>query len=116
VAGGGARNRLDDTIQITNLVNHHPPYECTNKGLGGSSATWGGRCVMYDDVDFLERPVVQGGCTWDLELFAEAKIHVPTAAEYFECGRARSACGTCRFPQCPHRRGFCRGRRDRLRG
>lgn len=82
----GARNRLDDSIEITNPVNHHPPYECTNKGLGGSSATWGGRCVMYDEVDFLDRPVVQGGCTWDLELFAEVKSHVPRAAEYFECG------------------------------
>jgi len=35
-----ATNDLDDTIEIKNTINHHDPYECTNKGLGGSSATW----------------------------------------------------------------------------
>ena len=40
--GQTAVNPLDDTIEIKNSINHHSPYECTNKGLGGSSATWGG--------------------------------------------------------------------------
>ena len=65
VQGQQGNNRLDDSIEIKNKVNHHDPYECTNKGLGGTSATWGGRCVMYDEVDFLDRPiwrmVVPGG-------------------------------------------------------
>jgi len=80
------RNQLDDTIQITNPANHHPPYECTNKGIGGTSATWGGRCVMYDEVDFADRPIVAGGCTWDSSLMKEVQTFVPTASEYFECG------------------------------
>ncbi|OKS85149.1 GMC oxidoreductase [Mucilaginibacter polytrichastri] len=81
-----ATNDLDDTIEIKNIINHHDPYECTNKGLGGSSATWGGRCVMYDEIDFIDRPAVNGGCTWDLSLFEEVKTHLKTTADYFECG------------------------------
>lgn len=86
--GQNAHNELDNSIVINNKVNHHDPYECTNKGLGGTSATWGGRCVMYDEVDFIDRPVVNGGCTWDLNLFNEVQQFVPKAAQYFECGNA----------------------------
>lgn len=80
------KNRLDDSIDIVDETNHHPPYECTNKGLGGSSQTWGGRCVMYDEVDFIDRPVINNGCTWDLNLFHEVNKFVPQTANYFECG------------------------------
>ncbi|UEG52650.1 GMC family oxidoreductase [Mucilaginibacter daejeonensis] len=81
-------NQLDDTIKIDNLTNHHEPYECTNKGLGGSSATWGGRCVMYDEVDFIDRPAVNGGCTWDRSLFNEVKQFLQATCDYFECGES----------------------------
>jgi len=84
--GQQGKNQLDESIKINNSVNHHNPYECTNKGLGGTSATWGGRCVMYDDIDFIDRPVVKGGCTWGLALFDEVSAYVPRAAHYFECG------------------------------
>ncbi|PXY45706.1 GMC oxidoreductase [Flavobacterium hydrophilum] len=80
------KNNLDETIINTNPINHHNPYECTNKGLGGSSATWGGRCVMFDEIDFMQRPVLKGQCTWDLALFNEVKHFLSNAAEYFECG------------------------------
>ncbi|EHQ28464.1 GMC oxidoreductase [Mucilaginibacter paludis] len=80
------KNDLDDSIEIENRVNHHDPYECTNKGLGGSSLTWGGRCVMYDEVDFIKRPSVDASCTWDLDLFNETKQYVKKTTEYFECG------------------------------
>ena len=80
------KNSLDDSIQITNLRNHHSPYECTNKGIGGSSATWGGRCVMYDEVDFIDRPIINNGCTWDLSLLKEADKFVKDTTDYFECG------------------------------
>jgi choline dehydrogenase-like flavoprotein len=81
------KNSLDETIHIKNIVNHHPPYECTNKGLGGTSATWGGRCVMYDEIDFVDRPVLEGGCTWNLNILEEVRPYLSCAAEYFECGR-----------------------------
>lgn len=79
-------NKLDDSILITNPVNHHDPYECTNKGLGGTSATWGGRCVMYDEVDFIDRPILNGNCTWGTDLFNETQKYIAKAANYFECG------------------------------
>lgn len=83
---GTGANSLDDSIRNINPANHHDPYECTNKGLGGSSITWGGRCVMYDEADFLSRPVLDGGCTWGPELLAELRPHMPATSEYFECG------------------------------
>ncbi|HEX8357715.1 MAG TPA: GMC oxidoreductase [Segetibacter sp.] len=86
-SGSSVKNSLDDSIEIDNKVNHHTPYECTNKGLGGTSATWGGRCVMYDEIDFEDRPVLKGGCTWDTDIFKEASSFSPIAAEYFECGK-----------------------------
>lgn len=81
-----AKNSLDDSIEIKNPINHHDPYECTNKGLGGTSLTWGGRCVMYDEIDFLDRPIVNGQCTWDVSLFNDVKKYIKTATDYFECG------------------------------
>jgi len=84
--GQPRQNGLDNSIKNTNPVNHHDPYECTNKGFGGSTATWGGRCVMYDKVDFVDRPVLAGGCTWDLNLFNKIEEYLPRAAAYFECG------------------------------
>lgn len=81
------RNQLDDSIRITNPINHHQPYDCTNKGLGGTSMTWGGRCVMYDEIDFIDRPILNGGCTWDLQMLKACEPFVGRAADYFECGR-----------------------------
>jgi hypothetical protein len=78
-------NPLDETIRVHNPLNHYGPYECTNKGLGGTSATWGGRCVMYDDVDFMARPVYAGQCTWGVDLREEVEPFAAKAAEYFEC-------------------------------
>jgi hypothetical protein len=86
--GTKQKNSLDDSIEIRNLLNHHPPYECTNKGLGGTSATWGGRCVMYDEVDFIDRPIINGNCTWNVDLFKEMDQYLSQAAAYFECGDA----------------------------
>jgi hypothetical protein len=84
--GDKRKNRLDDSIKISNPTNHHAPYECTNKGLGGTSATWGGRCVMYDEIDFMDRPILENQCTWNKSLFHEIFDYLPRAAEYFECG------------------------------
>ena len=81
-----SKNSLDESIEISNSINHHTPYESTNKGLGGSSATWGGRCVNYDEVDFIDRPIINNGCTWDISFFEEVKPYLKNAAEYFECG------------------------------
>ena len=84
--GAPVRNALDDQIGVRNPINHHTPYECTNKGLGGSSASWGGRCVMYDRGDFLPRPVIGDGCTWDMSFYEECLPHVAATQRYFESG------------------------------
>jgi hypothetical protein len=84
-----SRNRLDDSIRIVEAKHHHSPYECTNKGLGGSSASWGGRCVMYDEIDFMQRKILDGQCTWNVSLFHESLRYANQAAQYFECGDAR---------------------------
>ena len=84
--GMPTRNSLDDSIEVANKINHHEPYECTNKGLGGTSATWGGRCVMYDEVDFLPRKIVGDGCTWDISILEESRKYVTRVSEIFECG------------------------------
>lgn len=86
---GTEKNQLDDSIVITDPTNHHPVYECTNKGFGGTSKTWGGRCVMYDEVDFIDRPSIENGCTWDLELFKDVQQYLGQTSEYFECGDAK---------------------------
>lgn len=83
------KNNLDDTIYVDNLINHHPPYECTNKGFGGTTATWGGRCVNFDEVDFVERTILQGGCTWDLAFYKAVESYLAATANYFECGEAK---------------------------
>jgi choline dehydrogenase-like flavoprotein len=88
-SGAVSRNRLDDSVRVVETMNHHLPYECTNKGFGGSSATWGGRCVMYDEIDFMQRQILDGQCTWSPALFNESGKYANLAAEYFECGEAR---------------------------
>jgi choline dehydrogenase-like flavoprotein len=86
VENGDGINSLDDSIQIAKPMHHHPPYESTNKGLGGTSITWGGRCVMYDEVDFTDRPILQGECTWDMDFLKACEPYVSRATDYFECG------------------------------
>ncbi|MEO8112339.1 MAG: GMC oxidoreductase [Ginsengibacter sp.] len=90
---GGAtkssHNSLDDSIEIINKQNHHDPYECTNKGFGGTSATWGGRCVMYDEIDFTKRDILGEECTWGVELLNDVSNFLPQAAAYFECGEPK---------------------------
>lgn len=87
--GPNSTNALDDSIEIINKQNHHDPYECTNKGFGGTSATWGGRCVMYDEIDFIKRDIIGEECTWGMDLLNEVNNFLPKSAAYFECGEAK---------------------------
>jgi choline dehydrogenase-like flavoprotein len=38
---------------------HQPPHTDRTRGLGGTSALWGGRCMPYDPSDFAPRPAGQ---------------------------------------------------------
>jgi hypothetical protein len=87
----GSRNQegsnfLDDSISISNPINHYGPYDCTNKGLGGTSRTWGGRCVMFDEVDFEPREIIGNHCTWKPDLLEELYKYTSKTSAYFECG------------------------------
>ncbi len=84
--GTDEKNDLDDSIVVETPVNHYDPYESTNKGFGGTSKTWGGRCVTYDEIDFLERPVIGDECTWDVSLFNEVREYFEVASNYLESG------------------------------
>lgn len=83
---GTTRNSLDDTIKNHNPINHFDAYDCTNKGLGGTSETWGGRCVMYDEIDFVPHGPVTEQCTWTLNFLHELNSSLDATAEYFHCG------------------------------
>jgi hypothetical protein len=83
---GTTVNPLDESIRNVNPVNHLPPYDCTNKGLGGSSISWGGRVVQYNEIDFMPHGAVQEHCTWSPSFYEAAKKYYPKAAAYFFCG------------------------------
>lgn len=84
--GDPIANDLDESITLLNPANHHPPIECTNKGFGGTSQSWGGRCVSYDPIDFLPREIVGDNCTWDSSVFEDVRAFYGEAAEYLDCG------------------------------
>lgn len=52
--------------------------------LGGTSNLWGGRCLPYDAVDFMDRPGVLGPL-WPIRL-EDIAPHYPAACEYACCG------------------------------
>jgi choline dehydrogenase-like flavoprotein len=54
------------------------------RALGGTSWTWGGRCVAYDDIDLIPRPFV-AGARWPLT-HDEIRPWYKKAAEYLICG------------------------------
>jgi glycosyltransferase involved in cell wall biosynthesis len=83
------QHALDQAIVNHNPQNHHEPRECTNKGLGGSSISWGGRCVMYDPIDFLPHGPVQEACTWSPKFLEDVRPYLDETAAYFKAGQAR---------------------------
>jgi hypothetical protein len=54
------------------------------RSLGGTSWTWGGRCVPYDDIDFAPRPFV-ADAEWPMS-HDEIRPWYKPAAEYLLCG------------------------------
>jgi choline dehydrogenase-like flavoprotein len=54
------RQRLADA-EIIDKRRHAPMRMAVRRSLGGTSLLWGGRCVPFDDVDFIRRPQVRYG-------------------------------------------------------
>ena len=64
---------------------HVPSALAVRRQLGGTSATWGGRCVPFDPIDFEPRPAVPDAL-WPVE-YDEVARYLERACEWCECGR-----------------------------
>jgi hypothetical protein len=73
--------------QIVDPARHAAMEIAVCRALGGTSWTWGGRCVAYDDVDWIERDYV-ADARWPLR-HEEIRPWYAPAAEYLLCGSDR---------------------------
>jgi len=77
----------------------HAPVEiAVSRQIGGTSAIWGGRCVPYDPVDFLEREALPGS-VWPVR-FSDVEPYFPAACEWMKCGRP--VFDVTEMPHLPH--------------
>jgi choline dehydrogenase-like flavoprotein len=83
-AGSGPASSAASNAEIVDPRRHAPMEIAVCRALGGTSWTWGGRCVPFDDVDFLERPFVPDA-RWPLT-HSEIRPWYARAAEYLLCG------------------------------
>lgn len=64
----------------------HAPVELTvSRQIGGTSAIWGGRCVPYDRVDFVERDIAPDSA-WPVS-YQDVAMYFGRACEWMLCGR-----------------------------
>lgn len=92
VAGGG--EAPDATTQalyegeIADEALHSPLTEYRHRRFGGSSVTWGGRCIPFDRIDFEKRPWIEG---------AEWPIGYDDVAPYYPAANALLEAGDCEY-------------------
>ena len=86
-AGRRPRDRRAQALYEGDLANahHSPPHRYRLRGLGGSSAIWGGRCMPFDPIDFEARPWVPHS-GWPLS-FEDLLPHYEAANALAEAGR-----------------------------
>jgi choline dehydrogenase-like flavoprotein len=70
--------------ELASTHTHAPMERAVCRALGGTSWTWGGRCVPFDDIDFQERPFVPNS-SWPIG-HDEITPWYGKAAEYLLCG------------------------------
>jgi choline dehydrogenase-like flavoprotein len=64
----------------------HAPVELAiSRQLGGTSSIWGGRCVPYDRVDFVERDIAPDSA-WPVT-YEDVEPYFERACEWMLCGR-----------------------------
>lgn len=86
-SGGEAMTSAGSEASHAEIVDprRHAPMEiAVVRALGGTSWTWGGRCVAYDAVDWMERGFV-AEARWPIAE-ADVRPHYARAAEYLLCG------------------------------
>lgn len=84
--------RLSDAT-ITSAGSHSVMAEAVRRGLGGTSAIWGGRCVPLDDMDFVPRDFVPGS-GWPFKA-DELKPYYQRACDILGVGAAKFDAGNC---------------------
>jgi choline dehydrogenase-like flavoprotein len=70
--------------EIVDIERHAPMEIAVVRALGGTSWTWGGRCVAYDDVDWIPREFV-ADAHWPVS-HEEVRPFYKRATEYLLCG------------------------------
>ena len=70
--------------EVADPRRHVPMELAVCRGFGGTSSLWGGRCCMFDDIDFEYRPYVPDS-GWPIT-HADVKPWYRQAAEYLGCG------------------------------
>ena len=65
---------------------HAPLSLSTRRQVGGTSNTWGGRCVPFDPVDFASRPYLDIPA-WPVG-YADLQPYFQRACDWMVCGRA----------------------------
>jgi choline dehydrogenase-like flavoprotein len=68
----------------------HAPVELAiSRQLGGTSSIWGGRCVPYDRVDFVERDVAPDSA-WPVT-YEDVQPYFERACQWMLCGHDRGS-------------------------
>ncbi|MDI1347746.1 GMC family oxidoreductase [Aquabacterium sp.] len=81
------------TAHILDPKAHAPMAHAVQRGLGGTSALWGGRCVPLDPIDFLPREhVPHSGWPMSQE---EAEAHLDDACRFLGAGPSRFQVRDC---------------------
>ncbi len=64
---------------------HAPMSMAIRRQVGGTSVIWGGRCVPFDPVDFVSRPIA-GSVRWPVT-YDEISAYFGRACDWMRCGR-----------------------------
>ena len=74
----------DDQYGGSAVAPHPHPREFRRVVFGGTTGTWGGRCVPFDPIDFEKRDYISGS-GWPIS-YADVARHYPRALEYCDAG------------------------------
>lgn len=88
-----AAQRLSDA-EIVTPDSHDVMEDAVRRGLGGTSALWGGRCVPLDPIDFESRDFIDGS-GWSLSA-SELSQYYTRACEILGVGDAAFEVDECR--------------------
>ncbi|BBX46115.1 GMC family oxidoreductase [Mycobacterium cookii] len=87
----GNRKQTPEYQELSTAHRQHPdvhaPVEiAVSRQLGGTSSIWGGRCVPYDRVDFVEREITPD-CAWPVT-YEDVQPYFERACQWMLCGRS----------------------------